>query len=561
MVFFVNSGSEANDLAMRLARAHTGRRGVITMEGAYHGHTVEVVHISPYKYDRAGGAGRPLHVKEAPLPCVYSGMHRGRIEDEGTGKAYAGEVHKLVQQFAAEEAHEEAMRARLRELLHQSASLPMKSSSGFSHSTTTSYCGVGGEVEAGAGHGHGSDAGSVAADPTGIRASSPTSCTADGASDVASVASLPTSGGTRPSSPSSSSSSVTASPAPSSSSSPAKEQGGSAPAVDAAMLSWLETTTTPADGLKAGLGAFIMESVLSCGGQVVPPAGYLRNVYASVRAAGGVCIADEVQVGFGRVGSSFWAFQLQGADVVPDILTLGKPMGNGVPIAAVVCAPEIAASFANGEYGSCCVLRGPTRLPIASFLTLILTIPSLPTPPTAGQEYFNTFGGNPVVAACALATLQVLQKEGMQGNAERVGKVLLEGFHSLQAQFPSIIGSVRGCGLMVGLEILKPPPSTQEEVQAVMDSIPVTGPARHAHPAVYSHGLTDSIHLRIPDPALASRLKYGALHKHAMLLSTDGMADNIVKLKPPMCFTQENAREVVEALRGLLGEYTGQGGL
>lgn len=104
-----------------------------------------------------------------------------------------------------------------------------------------------------------------------------------------------------------------------------------------------------ADGLTAGCGAFISESILSCGGQVVPPAGYFRRVYAGVRAAGGVCIADEVQVGFGRVGSGFWAFELQG--VVPDIVTLGKPMGNGFPVAAVVTTAAIAASFANGmEY-------------------------------------------------------------------------------------------------------------------------------------------------------------------------------------------------------------------
>lgn len=102
------------------------------------------------------------------------------------------------------------------------------------------------------------------------------------------------------------------------------------------------------DGLTAGCGAFIMESVLSCGGQVMPPKGYLRRVYAAVRKAGGVTIADEVQVGYGRVGSHFWAFQLQGEDVVPDIVTLGKPMGNGFPVAMVVTTPAIAASFASG---------------------------------------------------------------------------------------------------------------------------------------------------------------------------------------------------------------------
>jgi hypothetical protein len=116
-----------------------------------------------------------------------------------------------------------------------------------------------------------------------------------------------------------------------------------------------------------GLSAFICESILSCGGQIVLPEGYLPEVYRQVRAAGGVCIADEVQVGFGRVGSHFWAFETQG--VVPDIVTMGKPMGNGHPLAVVVTTPEIAASFDNG------------------------------------MEYFNTFGGNSVSCAIGLAVL------------------------------------------------------------------------------------------------------------------------------------------------------------
>lgn len=93
--------------------------------------------------------------------------------------------------------------------------------------------------------------------------------------------------------------------------------------------------------------AFISESLLSCGGQIILPNNYLREVYKHVREAGGVCIADEVQVGFGRVGKHWWAFELQGRDVVPDIVTLGKPMGNGHPIAAVVTTKAIADSFAK----------------------------------------------------------------------------------------------------------------------------------------------------------------------------------------------------------------------
>lgn len=102
---------------------------------------------------------------------------------------------------------------------------------------------------------------------------------------------------------------------------------------------------------KSGVCAYIAESMLSCGGQIIPPPNYLREVYKNVRAAGGVCIADEVQVGFGRVGKHWWAFQLQGEDVIPDIVTMGKPMGNGHPIACVITTQEIAASFKNTGVG------------------------------------------------------------------------------------------------------------------------------------------------------------------------------------------------------------------
>jgi hypothetical protein len=193
-------------------------------------------------------------------------------------------------------------------------------------------------------------------------------------------------------------------------------------AADAAAWSYLSSQIGD-DGLTAGCGMFIMESILSCGGQVVPPKGFLRRVYASVRAAGGVCVADEVQTGFGRAGQWMWAFQAQGEDVVPDIVTLGKPLGSGFPVSAVVTTPEIARSFANG------------------------------------MEYFNTFGGNPVAGAVALATLDVLEREGLQRNAKEVGEVFLEGFRELERKYsspgPVCIGSVRGMGLMVGLEFVK----------------------------------------------------------------------------------------------------------
>src|SRR5205085_7453049 len=133
-------------------------------------------------------------------------------------------------------------------------------------------------------------------------------------------------------------------------------------------------------------------------GQIVLPENYLREAFRHVRDAGGVCIADEVQVGFGRAGTHFWGFETQG--VVPDIVTMGKPIGNGHPLAAVVTTPEIAASFSNG------------------------------------MEYFNTFGGNPVSCAIGLAVLDVIADERLQANALQVGGYLLHGLRVLMPKHP-----------------------------------------------------------------------------------------------------------------------------
>lgn len=164
------------------------------------------------------------------------------------------------------------------------------------------------------------------------------------------------------------------------------------------------------------VAGFICESILSCGGQIVLPTGYLQRAYQLVRAAGGVCIADEVQVGFGRVGRHFWGFELQG--VIPDIVTMGKPFGNGHPLAAVVCTREVADVFANG------------------------------------MEYFNTFGGNPVSSAIGRAVLRVIQEEKLQENALRTGTYLRQGLLSLQECHP-LIGDVRGPGFFQGIELVK----------------------------------------------------------------------------------------------------------
>ncbi|KAK4337293.1 hypothetical protein RND71_044118 [Anisodus tanguticus] len=153
--------------------------------------------------------------------------------------------------------------------------------------------------------------------------------------------------------------------------------------------------------------------MISCGGQVVLPKGYLKKVYEYVREAGGVCVADEVQVGFGRVGSKFWAFELAGEDVCPDIVTIGKPIGNGHPIACVVTTEEIAKSFQS-----------------------------------IGTEYFNTYGGNPVSIAIANAVLDVIESENLTQNAKLVGDHILSELEKLKP-LVSFIGDVRGEDLCV----------------------------------------------------------------------------------------------------------------
>lgn len=270
VVFFVNSGSEANDLAIRLARAHTEARGFIALKHAYHGHTASVVDISPYKFLGKGGQGAPEYVRVANLPDPYRGVHTGAA----AGSQYAAD-------FAA----------------------------------------------------------------------------------------------------------------------------------------------TLAD-LNQPLAAFISEAIVSTAGQIVLADGFLKNAYEQVRAAGGLAIADEVQIGLGRVGHTFWGFELH--DVVPDIVTMGKPLGNGHPLAAVVTTPEVAASFHNG------------------------------------MEYFNTFGGNPVSAAVGLAVLEVVQDAHLQANAINMGKYLSDGVRAM-SKHQSMIGDVRGSGLFIGVELMRDEkPATEE---------------------------------------------------------------------------------------------------
>jgi 4-aminobutyrate aminotransferase-like enzyme len=160
----------------------------------------------------------------------------------------------------------------------------------------------------------------------------------------------------------------------------------------------------------------ILDTAFVSDGIYTSPKGYLNTLFAKTHAAGGLCVADEVQGGFGRLGQHFWGFQFD--DAIPDIVTLGKPMGNGHPLAAVVTSPEIAEILANE------------------------------------MEYFNTFGGNPVSCAAGLAVLEVIEKEALQQNALEVGQYLRERLVIIQRDYP-VIGELHGSGLLQGIDIIK----------------------------------------------------------------------------------------------------------
>lgn len=281
--YFTASGSEANELALRLARAHTGQRDLVVMDSAYHGHTTTLIDISPYKHAGPGGQGAPDWVHPSPIPDVYRGPHKAG--DPQAGLKYAREVGAVVAAIGA--------RGR-------------------------------------------------------------------------------------------------------------------------------------------GLCGYIAETCPSVGGQIFLPPGFLAEAYRLVRGAGGVCIADEVQTGFGRLGTHFWAFAAHG--VVPDIVVLGKPIANGYPMGAVVTTRAIADSFDNG------------------------------------MEFFSTFGGSTAACAAGLATLRVTEEEGLQAHALRVGRHLLAGLRELQPSH-ELIGDVRGSGLFLGVELVRDHATLQpatEEAAAVV---------------------------------------------------------------------------------------------
>ncbi|MEW6211173.1 MAG: aminotransferase class III-fold pyridoxal phosphate-dependent enzyme [Acidobacteriota bacterium] len=228
----------------------------------------------------------------------------------------------------------------------------------------------------------------------------------------------------------------------------------------------------------ARLAGFIAESLPSVAGQIVFPPGYLASVYEAVREAGGVCIADEVQTGLGRTGTHFWGFESQG--VAPDIVVLGKPIGNGHPIGAVITTEEIAAKFDNG------------------------------------MEFFSTFGGNTVSCAIGLAVLDVVIEERLQSHALRVGNRMIEGLRRLMERY-SIIGDVRGSGFFLGVELAR-------------DSVTLE-PAREEASLI------------------ADRMR-----ELGILIGTDGTLHNVLKIRPPMPFSDTDADFLLAALDKILME-------
>jgi alanine-glyoxylate transaminase/(R)-3-amino-2-methylpropionate-pyruvate transaminase len=225
------------------------------------------------------------------------------------------------------------------------------------------------------------------------------------------------------------------------------------------------------------VAAFIAESIQGVGGTIVFPEGYLREAYANVRAAGGLCIADEVQAGFGRTGTHYWGFETQ--DVVPDIVTMAKGIGNGAPLAAVVTTPAIAQAL-------------------------------------TAKIHFNTFGGNPVCCAIGKAVLEVIDREGLQANSHVVGTHLRSGLLRLQEKH-SLIGDVRGLGLMLGVELVKDR-ATKE-------------PARAECAQVFERA-----------------------RELGLLIGKGGLHGNVLRIKPPMCLTLADADFLLAVLDQALAE-------
>ncbi|HEV8184750.1 MAG TPA: aminotransferase class III-fold pyridoxal phosphate-dependent enzyme, partial [Chthoniobacterales bacterium] len=219
------------------------------------------------------------------------------------------------------------------------------------------------------------------------------------------------------------------------------------------------------------IAGFIAESIQGVGGCVVFPDGYLKHTYDHIRAAGGLCIADEVQSGFGRTGAHYWGFETQ--DVIPDIVCMAKGIGNGAPLGAVVTTPKIAATLAQ-------------------------------------RIHFNTFGGNPVVAAQGMAVLDVIDREHLQANALEIGNRLTDGLCRLKEKH-DIIGDVRGKGLMLGIELVKDR-ATKEPAKAECAQVLET------------------------------------CKEMGLLLGKGGLHGQTIRFSPPMCVTEADADFLLEVL-------------
>ncbi len=229
------------------------------------------------------------------------------------------------------------------------------------------------------------------------------------------------------------------------------------------------------------VAAFIAEPIQGVGGVTRGAPNYFREAYAVVREHGGLCIADEVQTGFGRTGEHYWGFQNYG--VTPDIVTMAKGMGNGVPLAAVTTRREIAEALTS-------------------------------------RLHFNTFGGNPVSMAAGLAVLDVIDQDGLQENARKVGARLVRGLRRLQERHP-LVGEVRGLGLMLGLELV-------------------------------SDRVTRA-------PATAQTLEVlEAAREMGVLLGKGGLEGNVLRIKPPLCITAEDADFALDVLDRALTRVGGE---
>ncbi len=221
--------------------------------------------------------------------------------------------------------------------------------------------------------------------------------------------------------------------------------------------------------------ALILDTVFSSDGVFTHPTDTLAPAAAAIRAAGGLFIADEVQPGFGRTGEAMWGFLRHG--VVPDMVSMGKPMGNGYPVAALALRPELAERFG------------------------------------AGARYFNTFGGNAVAAAAALAVLDTLEAEGLQAHALKVGGQFRADLSALSAR-DARLGAVRGAGLFLGVEVLEP-------------------------------------ESRAPDAGMAARIVNG-LREARVLISATGPHGHVLKIRPPLVFSDANAAFFLERFESVL---------